>query len=118
MNWLIQTSLRLRVLIVAAAIGLIVFGVRSLDDVPLDVFPEFAPPVVEIQTEVPGISTEEVESLVTVPIENSMTGIPYLQTMRSKSVLGLSSVRLIFARGRTCFGSAIWFRSEWLALCR
>jgi len=99
MNWLIQTSLNLRVLVVAAAIALIVFGVRSLENVPLDVFPEFAPPVVEIQTEAPGISTEEVENLVTIPIENSLTGIPYVKTVRSKSVLGLSSVRLIFIPG-------------------
>ncbi len=99
MNWLIQTSLNLRILVVAAAIALIVFGVRSLDDIPLDVFPEFAPPVVEIQTEAPGISTEEVENLVTIPIENSLTGIPFVKTVRSKSVLGLSSVRLIFDSG-------------------
>ncbi|MCA9262515.1 MAG: efflux RND transporter permease subunit, partial [Planctomycetales bacterium] len=88
MNWLIETSLRLRVLIVAAAIALIVVGIRVADDVPLDVFPEFAPPVVEIQTEVPGIATSEVESLVTVPIENALNGIPRLVTVRSKSVLG------------------------------
>ena len=66
---------------------------------PLDVFPEFAPPIVEIQTEVPGVSTEEVESLITVPIENALNGIPFVDTIRSKSVLGLSSVRLIFQPG-------------------
>ena len=99
MNWLIQTSLKLRVLIVALAIALIAYGVRSLDGVPLDVFPEFAPPVVEIQTEAPGVSTEEVENLVTIPIENSLAGIPYVKTVRSKSVLGLSSVRMIFNDG-------------------
>jgi CzcA family heavy metal efflux pump len=96
-SWLIEASLRLRVLIVAMAIALIAIGARTAGKVPLDVFPEFAPPVVEIQTEVPGIATEEVERLVTVPIENSLNGIPYLETTRSKSVLGLSSVRLIFA---------------------
>ncbi|MCA9026209.1 MAG: efflux RND transporter permease subunit [Planctomycetaceae bacterium] len=99
MTWLISTSLRFRVLVVALAIALIVVGVRTADKIPLDVFPEFAPPIVEIQTEAPGISTEEVESLVTVQIENSLNGIPYLDTVRSKSVLGLSSVRLIFQRG-------------------
>ncbi len=99
MSWLIGTSLRLRVLVVALAAALLGIGIRTADRVPLDVFPEFAPPVVEIQTEVPGISTEEVESLVTVPIENSLNGIPFLQTVRSKSVLGLSSVRLIFSEG-------------------
>ncbi len=99
MRWIIETSLRLRVLVVALAIALLAIGVRTADQVPLDVFPEFAPPVVEIQTEVPGISTEEVESLVTVPIENSLHGVPYVKTVRSGSVLGLSSVRLIFVTG-------------------
>jgi CzcA family heavy metal efflux pump len=66
---------------------------------PLDVFPEFAPPRVEIQTEAPGLSTEEVESLITVPIESAVNGVPGLMTLRSKSVLGLSSVQILFARG-------------------
>ncbi len=99
MNWLISTALRFRVLVVAAAIALIVVGIRSANDVPFDVFPEFAPPRVEIQTEAPGLSTEEVESLVSVPIENSLNGIPFLDHVRSKSVLGLSSIQLYFQRG-------------------
>ncbi len=99
MSWLISASLRFRLLVVAIAIGLIVHGVRTADEIPLDVFPEFAPPVVEIQTEAPGLSTEQVESLVSVPIENSLTGIPYVDVIRSKSVLGLSSIRIIFERG-------------------
>jgi Cu/Ag efflux pump CusA len=96
MNWLITTSLHLRLPVVATAIVLIIVGIRSADSIPLDVFPEFAPPLVEIQTEVPGISTEDVESLVSVPIENALNGVPFVKTIRSKSVLGLSSVRLIF----------------------
>ena len=99
MNWLIQTALQFRLLVIVLAIALVVIGVRTSDDVPLDVFPEFAPPLVEIQTEAPGIATEDVESLVTVPIENAVNGIPFVQTVRSKSVLGLSSVRLIFDPG-------------------
>lgn len=99
MNWLIRTSLHFRLLVFVLAIALIVIGVRTSDDVPLDVFPEFAPPLVEIQTEAPGIATEDVESLITVPIENAVNGIPFVQTVRSKSVLGLSSVRLIFDSG-------------------
>jgi CzcA family heavy metal efflux pump len=99
MNWLVSSALRFRTLVVAAAAALLVVGIRTADDVPLDVFPEFAPPRVEIQTEAPGLSTEEVESLVTVPIENSLNGIPFLDHVRSKSVLGLSSVQLYFKRG-------------------
>ncbi len=78
---------------------LIVIGLRSLHTTPLDVFPEFAPPLVEIQTEAPGLSTEEVESLITVPLENAVNGTSWLKTLRSKSVLGLSSVVCIFKEG-------------------
>ena len=99
MTWLVSTSLRLRVLVLALSVLLIVIGVRSLQTAPLDVFPEFAPPLVEIQTEAPGLSTEEVESLVSMPIENALNGTPWVKTIRSKSVLGLSSVVLIFQSG-------------------
>ena len=99
MSWLIRASLQFRVIVLMIALGLIIAGVRTMDSIPLDVFPEFAPPLVEIQTEAPGISTEDVESLISVPIENAVNGIPFVKTVRSKSVLGLSSVRLIFANG-------------------
>ncbi len=99
MNTLIKTALQFRLLVIVLAVALIIVGVRTSDSVPLDVFPEFAPPLVEIQTEAPGIATEDVESLITVPIENAVNGIPFVQTVRSKSVLGLSSVRMIFAPG-------------------
>ena len=79
--------------------SLIVFGIRTVRHAPLDVFPEFAPPLVEIQTEAPGLSTEEVDALVTVPLENALNGLPFLKTIRSKSVLGLSSVVMIFQDG-------------------
>ena len=67
MRWLIESAMRLRLIVVALAIALIVVGIRTADEVPLDVFPEFAPPVVEIQTEAPGFATEAVEGLITVP---------------------------------------------------
>ncbi|TCM37969.1 efflux RND transporter permease subunit [Novosphingobium sp. ST904] len=96
---LVRFALVQRVLVLALGALLVVLGVRAGRDVPLDVFPEFAPPMVEIQTEAPGLSTEEVESLVTVPIETAVNGVPDLMTLRSKSVLGLSSVQILFARG-------------------
>lgn len=96
---LVHFALAQRVLVLAVAALLVVLGVRAGRDVPLDVFPEFAPPMVEIQTEAPGLSTEEVESLVTVPIETAVNGVPGLMTLRSKSVLGLSSVQILFERG-------------------
>lgn len=99
MKWLIQTALRLRVIVAIFAIVLMIVGLRTIGDAPLDVFPEFAPPRVEIQTEGPGMSSAEVESLITVPIENSLNGILGVETIRSKSVLGLSSVVLYFDWG-------------------
>ncbi|HEX7379526.1 MAG TPA: efflux RND transporter permease subunit [Pirellulales bacterium] len=99
MTWLVSTSLRLRVLVLAASALLIVFGIQTLKRTALDVFPEFAPPMVEIQTEAPGLSTVEVESMITMPLETALNGTPYLRTIRSKSVLGLSSVKLIFEEG-------------------
>ena len=99
LNWIVSTALRLRVATVAAAAVLMVVGIQLVRDTPVDVFPEFAPTLVEIQTEAPGLSTEEVEGLVTVPIENVVNGIPWLDTIRSQSVLGLSSVVLIFEDG-------------------
>ncbi len=97
--WLVRAALTQRVLVLALAALLVVLGLRATGDVPLDVFPEFAPPMVEIQTEAPGLSTEEVESLITVPIETAVNGVPDLATLRSKSVLGLSSVSILFDRG-------------------
>src|SRR5687767_11207547 len=105
MRWLVERSLRLRLAVVALALVLIVAGSRAAQDTPLDVFPEFAPPLVEIQTEAPGLSTGEVESLVTVPLENAMNGVPALRTLRSKSVLGLSSVVMIFEEGTELMGA-------------
>ncbi|EJU12604.1 acriflavin resistance protein [Sphingomonas sp. LH128] len=96
---LVRFALVQRVFVLALAALLVVLGIRAGRDVPLDVFPEFAPPMVEIQTEAPGLSTEEVESLVTVPIETAVNGVPDLMTLRSKSVLGLSSVQILFDRG-------------------
>ncbi len=98
-RWLISRSLDLRVPVLCFAALLVVAGLETVGDTPVDVFPEFAPPLVEIQTEAPGLSTSEVESLVTVPIENGLNGTAWLKTMRSKSVLGLSSVVLIFEPG-------------------
>src|SRR5437016_14433344 len=99
MTWLVTTSLRFRIVVLALSCLLIVFGVRTLQNTSLDVFPEFAEPLVEIQTEAPGLSTEEVESMITMPLENALNGTPWKKIIRSKSVLGLSSVVLIFEDG-------------------
>lgn len=96
---LIALALRARLLVLAAAVLLLVFGVRAARKLPLDVFPEFAQPMIEIQTEAHGLSTQEVESLVTLPLETALAGLPDLTTLRSKSVLGLSSIVLLLREG-------------------
>jgi CzcA family heavy metal efflux pump len=99
MRALIAAALRLRLPVVALSIIMMAVGIRAANNAPFDVFPEFAPPLVEIQTEAPGLSSSDVEALISVPIEAAMNGVPGLDVLRSKSVLGLSSVVLIFEDG-------------------
>ena len=99
MRWVVASSLYFRFLVIAIAVGTMAFGATRVRDMPVDVFPEFAPPFVEVQTEGPGMSTEEIESLITIPLEQSLNSTPGLDVMRSKSVPGLSAITLIFKRG-------------------
>ena len=99
LKWVIGSSLRYRYLVIALAAGFMFFGVQQLQHTQVDVFPEFAPPRVEVQTPSLGLSANEVESLVTIPLEQSLAGIPQLDELRSTSVEGLSSILLIFDRG-------------------
>ena len=99
MRWIVRSSLRFRFLVVALAAGLMALGVLSIPNMRVDVFPEFAPPQVEIQTACLGLSTTDVESLVTVPLEQVLNGIEGLQDLRSKSVPQLSSIQMIFKPG-------------------
>ena len=99
MRWIVGSSLKFRYLVVAGGIAMMVFGLGLLRDSPVDVFPEFAQPKVEIQTLTFGLSAEETEELVTVPMEQALKGLPGLQTIRSKSVPALSQTVLLFERG-------------------
>jgi len=99
LRWIVRTSLRFRYLVVAGAAAMMFFGVQGLHAMPVDVFPEFAPPRVEIQTAAIGLSAAEVESLVTIPLEQALNGLPELDTIRSKSVPQLSSIELFFNEG-------------------
>jgi CzcA family heavy metal efflux pump len=98
MRHIVRTSLRYRFLVIAAAAGMMLVGLSRIPNVPVDVFPEFAPPKVEVQTIALGMSTAEVESLVTVPIEQALAGVEGLDILRSKSVPQLSQIELIFTR--------------------
>jgi len=99
MGWIIGSSLRFRHLVVAAAAAMIALGITVLPGMHVDVFPEFAPPRVLIQTACVGLSTSDVEQLVTVPIEAALNGIQGLDDLRSKSVPQLSSIEVLFKEG-------------------
>src|SRR5437867_12792438 len=96
LNRVILWSLQNRLVILALAFLLFVFGVRAALQVPLDVFPEFAPPQVVLQTEAPGLSAEEVERLVTLPLETQLNGTAELDAIRSSSIVGLSVITCVF----------------------
>jgi CzcA family heavy metal efflux pump len=96
---IVATSLKYRYLVVFLAAVFMILGIGAIRNMPVDVFPEFAPPRVEIQTPSLGLSSTEVESLVTIPLEQVFAGTPGLDVMRSKSVEQLSSILLIFDSG-------------------
>lgn len=97
LNSLVKWSIAQRWLIVIASILISLWGLWVVTHMPLDVFPSFAPPQVEIQTEAPGLAPEEVESLVTRPIESAINGTPGVETVRSSSAVGISVVKVIFS---------------------
>jgi cobalt-zinc-cadmium resistance protein CzcA len=99
MNRIVASSLRQRFLIVLLTLVLIGAGTRSLERLPVDAYPDLSPPIVEIITQWPGHAAEEVERLITVPIEVGMNGIPRMTTQRSISLYGLSDVILTYQDG-------------------
>ena len=96
MSALVRFSIRFSGVIIGLATLVVIYGAFSLTRSNLDVFPEFAPTQIVIQTESPGLSAELVESLVTQPIETSIAGTVGIESMRSQSIPGLSIVTIIF----------------------
>jgi CzcA family heavy metal efflux pump len=96
---LVSWSVRQRAVVLVLAALLLLGGLYAARTARLDVFPEFAPPQVVIQTEAPGLSPLEVEQLVTGPVEQAVNGVPRLDALRSQSVQGLSVVTVIFQDG-------------------
>jgi len=99
MNRIVASSLRQRFLVLLMTIVLICAGGRSLERLPVDAYPDLSPPIVEIITQWPGHAAEEVERLITVPVEVGMNGIPKMTTDRSISLYGLSDVILTYGDG-------------------
>jgi heavy metal efflux system protein len=99
MNRIVASSLRQGFLVILMTLVLIGAGTRSLDRLPVDAYPDLSPPIVELITQWPGHAAEEVERLITVPVELQMNGIPQMTTIRSISLYGLSDVILTFQNG-------------------
>jgi Cu/Ag efflux pump CusA len=97
---IVDSGARLRVLIVALSAMLLVAGLLRLRDMRLDVIPEFSTMSLQVSTEALGLSTSEVESLITVPMEaDLLNGVPWLRSIESESITGLSSIEMFFAPG-------------------
>jgi CzcA family heavy metal efflux pump len=96
---IVRFSLRYRGVVIALATLFAGYGLYALSDAKYDVFPEFAPPLVTIQTEAPGLAPEQVEVLVTQPIENAINGVPGIVALRSNSIQGLSVITATFDSG-------------------
>jgi CzcA family heavy metal efflux pump len=104
MRRILNSSLRFRVLVTAVAVGVMFVGLTQLAKAPVDVYPEFAPPYIEVQTEALGLSADEVEQLITVPLEaDLLNGVAWVKDIRSESVPGLSSITLVFEPGTSLF---------------
>jgi len=99
LNWIINFSLRNRLLICILSAVLVVVGVRSLTQLPIDAFPDTTPAQVQINTVAPQLNPLEVERQITLPVELELTGLPRLQNLRSVSKFGLSQVVATFEDG-------------------
>ncbi len=96
---IVHFSLRFRGVVVSLACLLAGYGLYVADNAKLDVFPNFVPPQVVVQTEAPGLTPEQVEALVTRPIENTINGLGHMDSLRSESIPGLSVITAVFKEG-------------------
>ncbi len=97
LNRLVELSLRYKILVLIVFAVIALFGYRALRTVPIDAFPDVTPVQVNIYTESPGVAAEDVEQLLTFPVESAMAGLPKVQEIRSVSLFGLSYVSVYFA---------------------
>ena len=102
-NRIIAWSLQNRLIVLATTAVAFIVGGYFLNDMPFDVFPEFAPPQVVIQTEAPGLAPQDVEALITYPLESAINGTPSVDTVRSSSSVGLSTITVVFQAGTNIY---------------
>src|SRR5579864_2595183 len=92
----VQAALKQRFLVLIFVALIAAWGAISFQRMPVDAYPDLSPPMVELITQWPGHAAEEMERLVTLPLEVEMNGVPHLEVMRSISLYGLSDIRLTF----------------------
>src|SRR5690348_13222823 len=92
----VDFALHNRLLVIAVALLLFIWGIFSFRALPVEAYPDVANNYVQVITQWPGISAEQIEQQVTIPLEVSMNGLPHLEHLRSNSLFGLSSIMLIF----------------------
>src|SRR6201996_1081064 len=100
---IIAGALKQRLILIVVALVLVAFGIHAAEHLSVDAFPDVANVQVQVATEAPGKSPEEVERFVTIPIEIAMTGLPGMTDMRSLNKPGLSLITLVFADGSDLF---------------
>jgi len=103
LNRVIAWSLQNRVIVLAVSFALFAAAWLALREMPVDVFPEFAPPQVVVQTEAPGMAPQNVETLITYPLETAINGTPGVSVVRSKTSAGLSTIVVVFEPGSDIF---------------
>src|ERR1700688_5054394 len=96
MNAIIAFSLRLRALVIAIFVMLLIAGIIAFVQLNIEAYPDPVPPLVDIVTQNPGQSAEEIERYITIPIEIELSGIPHVTAIRTISLFGLSDVKLQF----------------------
>ena len=108
MNLVIQAALRLRWVVLLLALGVVGWGVWAFQQQPIDAYPDISAQMVQVITIYPGRAPEEVERQVTIPVENAMLGVPRVETVRSRTIFGLSLVQMEFEEGT----EAYWARQR------
>lgn len=99
LNWIIEVSLRHRKIVLALCVVVVFVGIKAVDQLPIDAFPDVTDVMVQVNTEAPALSPEEVEQQITIRVEQTLGALPNLKLMRSMSKFGLSQVVLIFEDG-------------------